>query len=201
MAWVTIADGNRELPELSGSGSDTLLTALLARADTILASYSGYEPATAGASPTLQSASYTEYPAPWQVEDEGITLRLLHAPVTAVSSIYDSPDRSYGSSDLVASTDYDLRANGTVVLVYNNTHGAWSKYHDALKVAYTAGYTTPTYGLFDALVALTTHLYRRQDRQGKTSTSVQGGSESYRDETLPKAIKEMVQAYILPGVL
>jgi len=201
VSWVTISDVKRELPELSGTGSDTLLTALLARADTLLASFCGYEPASAGASPTLQSTTYTEYPRPWQVEDGGLSLRLYHVPATSITSVYDSPDRSYGSGDLVASTDYDLRDDSRVVLVYNATHGAWSKLHEALKDVYVAGWTTPPYGLFDALVVMTTHLYRRQDRQGKTSTSVQGVSESYRDETIPAQVREALRSYILPGAL
>lgn len=198
MAWVTISDVKAELPELSGTGEDTVLTSLLARAESVLAGRCGYKPATATASPTFQSAAYTEYPEFWQVTDGGISLRLRHRPITAITTIHDSPDRSYGSNDLVDSGDYSIIDGELVVLDYDATHGAWSTYNRAIKAVYTAGWTTPPDDLKDALIDYTVHLFRLIDRRGRQSISVQGGSQNLRKDEIPDEILQKITPFILP---
>ena len=85
------------------STEDTLLGTIIGRVGVILASYCGYPPASATASPTMESATYTRYSGMGEgirVGEDGLSLHLEPWPVTAVASIYDDPEEVYGADTL-----------------------------------------------------------------------------------------------------
>lgn len=159
MALITAAQARAYLPDLTGTGEDSALDVVIARAGEILARWCGVPPATAGATPTLESASYTRYYDPSRAVHAG-ALRLGIYPVTAVASVYDDPDESYGSSTEVTTDDYRLVGDiGTIRLKPTGSH-AWSTTGArAIKVAFTAGYSSTPPQLAHACALLVRDLW------------------------------------------
>lgn len=89
----------------------------------------------------LESAERTEY---YDGDGKGIIL-VKEFPITAVASLYDDPDRDYGSDTLISSDDYiwgqvDGLAPGAIRLDL----GFFYRSQKNVKVTYTGGYTTST---------------------------------------------------------
>ncbi|WP_230685362.1 hypothetical protein, partial [Streptococcus pneumoniae] len=87
----------------------------------------GYPPASASATPTMESTSYTLY----LTGTGGRDLYLPIRPTTAVASVYDDPDLDFTSSTyLVSSSDYaivwDPRRGSVLRLTSTATWGVWS---------------------------------------------------------------------------
>lgn len=160
-----------------------------------------YPPASVGADPTMESASYTVY------TDRGASpvlrlstsaIMLPAAPVTAITSVHDDSDRDYDAGDLVASGDYDLDGDtGLIVLRPTRSHGGWSSAYAAVKVVCTAGYTTIPDDIKHAAIVQTIAWYRGIQRAGVTNVSQGGVSVGIADRTLMPDVLDILARYVL----
>ena len=200
MALITTTEAKQQIPGLSGSGDDALLTELISVAGSMIAAYLGYPSATAGAQPTAEATSYTRY----MDGPGGVELRLELLPVNSITSVYDSPDRSYRAADLVASGDYTLEdgPNGLLMLDWDSVHGKWSTGKRAIKVAYSGGYSTVPDWLQHAARIVVRHLWDLREVQGKSSQSKGQSNVPLRDATgLPKEAKDILNPHRLPRTM
>ena len=200
MALITTSEAKQQIPALTGTAEDALLTELIAVASRVIAEYCGYPMATATAQPTMESRSYTMYLDGPGERDLVLPVR----PVTAVASIYDSVDRRYGADQLVASTDYAITEgqSGLVELNWNAAHGVWSTGYRSIKVTYTAGFVTIPEALHQAARMTVRALYDSRQTQGKTSQSVGGVSIGMvTPSAIPVEVREILAPYRLPRAL
>lgn len=205
MALMTAAELRAAIPELgSNTDHDTELDRIIARMGGAFARYCGYPPATATASSTMESTTYTLY----LTGSGGRDLVLPIRPVTAITSIEDDVERDFnGSTYLVASAGYSLRwdpsRGSVVVLTSTSAHGVWSTVRGAIKVVCTAGWTTAPYDVLEAARIAARQWWGRRSRDGMMSRSAgQGGSTTYRDEDwLTEEVTAMLGQYRLPGTV
>lgn len=159
MALITAAEARAYIPDLSGTGEDAALDVVIGRVGEQFAALCGFPPASAGGAPSMESTAYTRYYDPARAIHDGV-LHLGVWPVTALSSIYDDPDEVYGSDTEVTSSDRLLVGSaGTIRLKPLGTH-AWSTFGPrAIKVTFTAGYSTIPSALKDAACRATRDLW------------------------------------------
>jgi len=193
MALITASEAKQQIPALTGTTDDALLTELISVAGGLIGTYLGYPPVSAGGNPTAESANYTRY----QDGPGGRILTLEVLPVTAVSSIYDDSSWDYTSAYLVASGDYAIvdGERGMVILTSTATHGSWSTGKRAIKAAYTAGYSTVPDWLQHAARIVVRALYDLRAAQGKENKSEGGVNVSF---TKPAAIPEEAIQILAP---
>ena len=200
MALISTTEAKQQITGLSGSGDDALLTELISVAGAMIATHLGYPSATAGAQPTAEATSYTRY----MDGPGGVELRLEILPVNSISSVYDSPDRSYAASDLVASGDYTLEdgPNGLLLLDWDAQHGSWSIGYRAIKVAYSGGYSTVPDWLQHAARIVVRHLWDLREVQGKSSQSKGQTNVPLRDATaMPVEARRILDPHRLPRTM
>ena len=201
MALTSAANVAAMAPNLTAS--ESVLSALIARADVALARFCGYPPASAGAAPSLESASYTLYSGtPSLRVISGRVLEIDPYPVTAIASIHDDPDEVYTSADLVASSDYVQRGDHgeRIVLKVDAVHGGWSRNDRAVRVICTAGFSSVPADLETAAIEMVLHLLDLRDRRGVSTASTPDGlNTAYRDETVPAHVAQLLEPYRLPG--
>ena len=191
MALMTAAEARVYIRGMTGTGEDTNINTLIARADGAFAHYLGFMPHTAIG--TIEDVSRTEYlDAPG-----GILLRLPVWPVVSVTSIQDDPTHKYdGSTYLLASGDYTLYGDfGVVELSPTGTWGEWSEGFRNLKVVYVAGWATIPADIKHACGVQVAHWYRNRDSIGKGSINQAGGSAQVEPLTLLPAVKEALAPY------
>lgn len=199
MPLITASEARDLIPGLTGTGEDTLLDRWIARAGVILARWCGYPPASAGAEPTMQTATYTRYLS----GRGGRDLALDVLPVQSVTSVYDDLTLDYGAASLVASGDYTLIADGErqiLRLTSTATHGVWQRGEDNIKATFVAGYSTVPGDLKQATALLVRHWWDLRQIAGRSSQAVAGVSVGVREETMPASVQQLVAAYRLPRV-
>lgn len=201
MALLTAAEAREHIPELAGTAEDTLINAIVARVGVVLAAWCGYPEASAGGSPSMESASYTEI-----VDGPGgRELRLPVWPVTAIASIYDDPGWTWAAADLVAAGDYGSAPQdgrqGLVVLAETASHGSWSTGRRAIKATFTAGFTTVPADVKLAAQLAVRAVFDLRRQQGKASVSGSGAmSMSLREEEVViAAARQVIGHRRLPG--
>ncbi len=184
--------------------TETGMSDLISRAGIIIARYCGYPAATVSGNPTMESATYTHYSGTSQVVvRDSRELVLEPYPVTAITSIHDDPDEEYTSADLVAGSDYVQRGlHGEVIrLKADSLHGGWSRSSHAIKVIYTAGYSTVPDDLVHAATEFVLHMFNLRSRRGTSATSSPDGLNiTYRSEQIPDHVKQLLAQYRLPSV-
>lgn len=201
MALISTSEAKQMIPALSsGSTEDTLLTSLISAVGAAMAAWCGYPSASAGAAPTMESATYTRYQ-----DGPGERLLVLEVwPVTSITSIYDSQDRSYRASDQVASGDFTLveGERGLVELDWDASHGSWSTARRAIKSTYVAGWATVPENLKQAARIAVRALYDKRQTLSFTSQSVGGASVGMvTPADLPAETKQLLAPYRLPRAL
>lgn len=202
MALVTAAEIKAIIPEITGTTDDAALGVLADGIGAAFARFCGYPPASASATPTMESTSYTLY----LTGTGGRDLYLPIRPTTAVASVYDDPDLDFTSSTyLVSSSDYaivwDPRRGSVLRLTSTATWGVWSDIPGGIKVACTAGFTA----IDPALKALAEMAVRNwsdlKQTRGKRSVSVGPATTSFVDEALlPAHVRIGLGPYQLPSV-
>ena len=201
MALTSAANVAAMAPNLTAS--EVVLSALIARAGVALARHCGYPPATVGGAPTLESATYTLFSGDYQLRRfSGRVLIIDTYPVTAIASIHDDPDEEYGSADLVSSSDYVQRGDQgeVIVLKLDAIHGGWSHGERAIKAVITAGYASVPADVEAAAIEYVLHLLDLRDRRGVSNVSTPDGlNTSYRDETIPAHVAQLLEPYLLPS--
>lgn len=201
---LTTASNVADLSGGSVTASEPAMADLISQAGIMIARYCGYPAATAGGAPTMESATYTHYSGTSQVvRRSGRDLVLEPYPVTAITSIYDDPDEEYTAAELVASSDYVQRGlhGEKIRLKSDSLHGGWSASDYAIRVIYTAGFSSVPDDLERAATELVLHMFNLRTRRGTSATSSPDGLNiTYRTEQIPDHIKEMLAQYRLPSV-
>ena len=195
MAIATAVQVRDYIRGLTGTAEDTTLDTLIARCDSVFASYLGFGPPwpTSG-DPTIEDTSYTlilDGPG-------GIDLRLPVYPVQSITSIYDSADRLYGSEDLIPSADYTVYGDeGIVTLDADGSTGGWSKIKRGIKVTAVLGWATIPDSIVHACGMQVAHWYNARDHIGRTNISQGGGSIAVRDLGLLPEVRQALAAFRL----
>jgi hypothetical protein len=210
MALITVAEAiARSASELSSNaGTTAKLTTLIARADGMIATFCGYPRPASTSARTMESASYTIYSGSgWLEVDPSNHRRLLVAmsPLTVITSIHDDTAEEFGASSLVAPSDYSQRGDGgsVIYLSQSSAHGSWSRSPRLIKAVVTAGWadTTAPETLKQAAAELVMHLYELPKRRGTTNINQGNLVTTYRSETMPAHVAEMLGDYILSSSL
>ena len=176
MALITAAEARDYIRGLTGTSEDTLLDKLIARCGVLFAQHCGYPAASAGGTRTIEQTTYTRY----LDGPGGNTLQLSILPVLSVTSIHDSPDRTYGSTDLVSSDDYDVFGeHGQIVLKTTGSTSGFTTDYRAIKAIYSAGYSTIPDDIKHAACLQVRWWYEGRDLVGFRSVSQTGGSVSF----------------------
>ena len=124
------------------SGDDAELTQLLSWSDSVLASHL-HLPVPDGANePTLASATYIDF-LDGPRRGNADTLQLTARPITAITEIADDADWSYDANVVDGSEFVFESRRGRVHLKPTASH-IWSRSHRAIRVTYTAGWTSST---------------------------------------------------------
>ncbi len=205
MALLDAAAVKEFVRELQGSTAlDTLAAQVGLEAQALISAYLGWPPKTAGGAPDCESGTfmlYTHLGAAKIRRLDSTRLRFPVRPVTAVASVYDSSDRTYGAGDLVASSDYTLLGDeGLLVLAGGAVHSAWGSTLGAIKATVTAGYTSIAAShplLYQAMGGLAARIYADRHAGGVTQASRGGGSETRPPIDIPEGIRRQLQAYRL----
>ena len=205
MALLDAAAVKEFVRELLGSTAlDSVAAQVGIEAQALVSAYLGWPPKTAGGAPDCESGTFVIYTHLGVAKIrrlDSTRLRLPVRPVTAVASIYDSSDRSYGAGDLVASSDYTLLGDeGLIVLDGDAAHSAWGSTLGAIKATVTAGYTsiaTTHPLLYQAMGGLAARIYADRHAAGVTQASRGSGSETRPPIDIPEGIRRQLQVYRL----
>ena len=125
------------------------------------------------------------------------TLLLRRPPVSSITSIYDDPERSYGASTLLDSTDYVLTDEEAGLLTFPSYRTSGGVHN--LKVTYTGGYTAAELALLaQAAIEL---IWLARDKGdgallGINSKSVADGSVTIRNDW-PSGVDAILDLYRL----
>ena len=195
MAIMTAAQARAVyLRGMRGDGEDATLDTLIARADSLFASFIGLPSATAGGDPTLEDVTYTLY----LTGDGSQSLQLPVYPIQSVTTVHDSTDRTYGSGDLIDSSDYTVFGDeGLIRLDDDGSTATWSKTDRAIKVVAVVGWTTIPDGIVHACGLQVSHWYKGRDHVGRTNISQAGGSVAVKNLGLLDEVKEVLRPYRL----
>lgn len=187
------------------TAADVTAAGVIGRVDVLLAEWCGYPPASAGAAPTMEDTTYTLYtgdPGVYIDAWEPRELVVEPYPVVSITSIHDDVNEDYTAAELVDSGDYVQRGRHgeRIRLKTDSIQGAWSRSPRSVKIVCVAGYATVPASLEAAAIEMCAHLLRLRAARGELTVSAsQGGSITFRDETLPKHVREMIAPFVLPS--
>lgn len=172
-AWIT-------------SNDDALLENLVNRSYKIIEAYCNRPFRYVNSSGVAQAV--TEYFNGW-----GQTrLFLRYYPVILITSLYDDPDRLYGSSDLIDSDDYVTHDDYGILELDGLSFANGKK---SIKITYTGGYETVPYDLEHVCNKLVAMLYKEKDSVGLASKSFSDGSVGYFTDRLSPQDKVVLDGY------
>lgn len=191
MAIMTAAEARLYIRGITGTGEDTNIDSLIARADALFAGYIGLPSPTVG-----KSNAGRQHPHHLSDGPGSQYLQLPFLPVQSITSIHDNDERDYGSLDLVASGDYDLFGDeGLVRLKDDSAHGTFSDIKRAIKVVAVIGYTTIPQAIKHAAGLQVAHWFQGRDHVGRTSVAQGGGTIDVHDLGLLHEVREALQPY------
>ena len=182
----------RYTPGVALGSQDAGLQLALDRVEAQIAAYLGFPEATAGSGRTLVSTSYTDYLDGPDCLDSSRIL-LTPGPVTAITTIHDDPNWTYGSDTLVDSSGYLLDDWGRVWITPTGTH-AWSSSPRAIKVVFVAGWTAASEddpALLDAIYRQTATVISGWRAAG--ATQIQAGRTS-KQLPIPSLRDDVIEA-------
>lgn len=194
MPLITPTEARTYLPQTSGD--ETLISTLIDEAGEMMAIYCGYARPSASTAPTMLSTSYTLF-----LDSVGRSfVRLPCAPITAVSALYDDPDRQYGAATAIGSTYREIAGDAADTIELLPTYGIFSgtelaPTRRAIKVSVTAGFATADAELKAICGWLVKHLFE-QRRRGQQAGAEDNGAASPR---IPAALRSRLGRYMLPA--
>lgn len=196
MALITAAEARLYIPGLTGTGQDTELDTLIARADSVLAEWCGYPPASAGADPTLEDVTYTEYySGPALLTPNAVQLNVI--PVQSITSAANDTSGDWSYSGTIASGDRTL--DGVEGLLFTNPDSGegWYTGQRAIKIVYVAGFATIPESIKQATALLVAHWWGLRKHKGKTNANAGQGSANLRPETIPESVRQIMAPFRL----
>jgi hypothetical protein len=194
MALATAANVRDYIRALTGTGEDTLLSTLIARFDDVASAYCGFP--VNGNQSTFENNTYTHY-----FDGDGTDrLYLRVAPVNTITTLHVDVNRAYGSSTLVASSDYTIDTPmGLLILETDSAQGSFSTGYRSVKVVYTAGYTSIPDGLVHACGIQVNHWYMNRDTIGKTNINQNQSTIAVRSLELLPSVRQALAPYRIGG--
>ena len=122
-------------------------------------------------------------------------LFLNNYPITSITTVHQDSDRAFGSTTLVASTDYLVYADNRKLVGIGTS---WYADIQTIKVVYVAGYAVGSIpeDLVNAVTMLVDFWSKEYDahRFGVTSTGTDTNRITY-EKDIPREIKSMLRAY------
>ena len=204
MSLITASEARTYLPQTAGD--DTLLGTLITEAEGMIARFCRYPRPSATTSPTMASTSYTLY-----ADGCGRAfVRLPVAPITAVSAVYDDPDRAYGASTLLGSSDYSIVGERADTIELSASAGIFSgssasPARRAVKVTCTAGFATADAELKACIGWMVKHLFEERRRGSKpqqmSPNGIHGEEERAASPGIPAALRKRLTPYVLTAGL
>lgn len=135
MALVTAAMVRAQIPALSGTEDDAVLTTLIQATETSYAARCGYPPTSRGVGSSMQSRSYTLD----LTGDGGRLLDLEVYPVASITSIKQDETGDWDDPDTVLAADYSL-VDGSHARLKSTASSSWSQVEGANRATFIAGY-------------------------------------------------------------
>jgi len=122
-------------------------------------------------------------------------IMLRHRPVNSVTTLHSDSARSFGSTTLIDSDDYQVYAKGGYIVVTDAGLDVGAR---VIKVVYNGGYSTIPYDLKMAAIELATYWYEKfkSHRVGlkSVSSASNAGSDTYAED-MPGAVKKAIARY------
>ena len=192
MAILTIDVLKEYLKDISGSTLDTDLTAMIDRAESIIAKRLGFPIPDAGGRRTLNEVTYTLY-VDEPMFDKSSVLNLPIRPIASITSIHSDADLVYGSNTEILSDNYILdKEIGQITLKPTKATVLFSYGHRSNKIVCVAGYTSNDDDLVHAVAVYCSHIQRAKSVKGKKSVSSKAGTISFRSNTIPAEVEEIL---------
>lgn len=138
----------------------------------------------------FESVARTEYKS----GDKSHILFMDHHPITAVASIYDDVDLTYGADTLIDSSDYSFITGKGIIFLKS---GYFAKGINNVKVTYTAGYTTATVPEDLKLAIANLVIADYLELKGGVN-AFEGESLTYKPANLRKQAKAIMEGYRMP---
>lgn len=134
-------------------------------------------------------------------------LVVKHFPIISVASLYDDPDREFGSNSLIQATDYVIyKEKGIIKLIQDNDlitlTGEFSLGQQNIKITYDAGYTTVPYQIQLATIMWSVIQYNNyfNNTPGVSSRTVGDKTTRYNVEEMPIEVKGLIDTFRIPLV-
>lgn len=192
MPVITAARAKVGIQSITGPGEDATIELLIDVADAQISRYLRVSENDSGAN-TLASAAYT-LTTPDLVIVDGRTVYLPLVGITAITSVHDDSAQAYEAATLVSSDDYRLDTRLGAIKM-KPTASNLSETDGDVQVIAVAGYSTLPDDLAQAVAMQTRNLWTLRRQQGLTSVSEAGVSAGLRDETIPAAVRELIDPY------
>ena len=200
MALVTAANVKDYIPELSGTGADSVLTTIIGRVETQFARFLGLPRADSGIY-TLDSTTYTVYIDGPMYGDPDV-LELPVRPVSAVASVHSDVDRAYGSDKLIAASQYELDTiYARVILKPDTATQTFESGFRANKVVCTGGFSAAPDDLAHAICYQCALIFRARPNIGSDSISQRQASIKLKRVLIEDEVKEILFDYRPAGVV
>jgi len=196
LALITAAEARVYIPGLTSTGEDTNLDTLIGRADSVMAAWCGFPPASAGADPTLEDVTYTHY-FDGPMTGDGRALMLQVVPVASVTTAKTDTGGDWAYATTIGSGDRTLDGVRGFLYVNPDASDGWVVGSRANEVVYVAGYATIPGAIKHACGVLVAHWWRLRKERGKSSVSAGGSNVNTRDETLPDEVKQILSPFRL----
>jgi len=182
MALATLA-ALKEYLELTGSGHDARLTALLARSDTFVKSFTKR-------ALEVPANDVTEY------YDGNFTdtIFLREFPIVSVTSVHDDTARVFGADTLIAAADYVIVNDpGYIRYLYGLR---FAKGAQNVKVIYKGGYSTIPKDLEMASIYAAAFWFEERKNIARGSVNIRDGGTTGHLHDVPPSVKEMLAPYV-----
>lgn len=180
MSLLTAAEVMTWVPQ--AANNEQLVAEAIDRAEAIAGDYCGR---------TLGSTDHDEY---YTIGTDQQVIVLRHAPITAVTQVDE--DARDDSPTTLTSSQYYYDADAGLLI---RDDAYWTAGIEAVRVQYTAGYTSSTVpeGLKQALLQLVAWLMEMRGNVGVTQESIDGYNVTYAamHGPVPKDIAAMLNPY------
>jgi hypothetical protein len=129
----------------------------------------------------------------------GRELRLPVRPIISVASLIDDPDLEYDdSTEIIPDSQYTrYDREGLIILKDDAEKSPFSSAKRAIRIDYTAGYSTVPEGIKHACGIQVANWFSSRNSIGKTKVSQGGGSADMQGFSLLDSVKESLQPYRL----
>lgn len=196
MPVITAARVRTLMPDITGTGEDATIEAMIDSADAQIAQWLGMARPSSGTY-TLASTAYVLREPDLHVAHDGRRVLLRVHNVTAWTSLYSDPLRVFGADTLVSASDYETDA---LMCAFDLLPSATALTLErrGVKASVTAGWSTLPDDLEQAVAMHVRHLFTLRRHQGFSSVSEGGVAISVRDETIPAAVAQMLAPYRIP---